>query len=72
MMNEDLCEKTRVYVWENAAQRGRFTLTASSFCHWVNNELPPNFVLEPGYSHRVSVETARKWLPELGFEILQQ
>ena len=70
MTNEDLCERARVYVRENAAQRGRPNLTASSFCHWVNNELLPNSVLEPGYPHRVSVETARKWLHELGFEIL--
>ena len=72
MTNEDLCERARVYVRENAAQRGRPNLTASSFCHWVNNELLPNSVLEPGYPRRVSVETARKWLHELGFEILQR
>ena len=72
MTNEDLCEKARVYVRENAAQRGRSNLTASSFCHWVNNEVLPNSVLEPGYPRRVSVETARKWLHALGFEILQR
>ena len=38
----------------------------------MNNELLPNFVLEPGYLRRISVETARKWLHDLGFEILQR
>ena len=72
MTNEDMCERARVYVRENAAPRGRPNLTASAFCQWVNNELLPNSVLEPGYPRRVSVETARKWLHELRFEILQQ
>ena len=72
MMNEDICERARVYVRENSAPRGRPNLTASSFCQWVNNELLPNSVIEPGYPRRVSVETARKWLHDLGFEILQR
>ena len=72
MTNEGVCEKARVYVRENSAPRGRPNLTASSFCQWVNNELLPNSVLEPGYPRRVSVETARKWLHALGFEILQR
>ena len=72
MSNEELCERATVYVRENAAPRGRPNLTASAFCQWVNNELLPNSVLDPGYPRRVSVETARKWLHELGFEILQR
>ena len=71
MSNEDICEKARVYVRENAAPRGRPNLTAGAFCQWVNNELLPNSVLEPGYPRRVAVETARKWLHNLGFDVLQ-
>ena len=71
MSNEELCEKARVYVRANAAPRGRPNLTSSAFCQWVNNDLLPNSVLEPGYPCRVSVETARKWLHDLRFEILQ-
>ena len=71
MSSEELCEKARVYVRDNAAPRGKPNLTASAFCQWVNNDLLPKSVLEPGYPRRVSVETARKWLHELGFEILQ-
>ena len=71
MSNEELCEKAREYVRDNAAPRGRPNLTSRSFCLWVNNTLLPNSVLEPGFPHRVSVETARKWLHQLGFEILQ-
>ena len=70
MSNEELCEKARVYVRANAAPRGRPNLTSSAFCQCVNNDLLPNSVLEPGYPRRVSVETARKWLHDLGFEIL--
>ena len=71
MSNEELCERARVYVREHAAPRGRPNLTASAFCQWVNNELLPNSVVEPGYPRRVSVETARKWLHGLGFDVLQ-
>ena len=60
-----------MYVRANAAPRGRPNLTSSAFCQWVNNDLLPNLVLEPDYPRRVSVETARKWLHELGFDILQ-
>ena len=71
MSNEELCDKARVYVRENAAPRGRPNMTVTSFCQWVNNELLPNSILEPGYPRKVALETARKWLHELGFEVLQ-
>ena len=45
-------------------------LTVSSFCHWLNHDLLPNSCLEPGFPGHVSVETARKWLHFLGFEVL--
>ena len=54
---------------ENAAPRGRPNLTSGAFCQWVNNELLPNTVLDPGYPRSVSVETARKWLHELGLQM---
>ena len=54
MSNEELCEKARVYVRANAAPRGRPNLTSSALCQWVNNDLLPNSVLEPGYPRRVS------------------
>ena len=50
---------------------GRPNLTAGAFCQWLNNELLPNTVLDPGYPRSVSVETARKWLHDLGFYVLQ-
>ena len=68
MSNDGLCEKARVYIRENAAPKGRPNLTAAAFCQWVNNDLLPNSTLEPGYPRRVSVETARKWLHDLGFD----
>ena len=45
-------------------------MTAGSFSRWVNEDLLPNETLPPGYPRQVSVETARKWLHHLGFEIL--
>ena len=36
-------------------------------CCWINEELLPNEIIEPGH---VSVETARKCVHELGFEVL--
>ena len=69
--SEEICEKARVYVRENAAPRGRPNLTAAAFCEWVNNDLLPNSTLEPGFPRSISVETARKWLHDLGFDVLQ-
>ena len=42
----------------------------NSFREWVNNDLLPNETLEPGYPHRISVETSRKWMHHLGFEVV--
>ena len=47
-------------------------LTSLSFCRWVNESLLPNSILEPGYPRRISVQTARVWLHELGFEVIDQ
>ena len=44
-------------------------VTAAAICQWANNDLLPNSTLEPGYLRRVSVETARKWLHNLGFDV---
>ena len=43
---------------------------SSSFCSWLNDELLPNSCLETGFPRHVSMETARKWLHQLGFEVL--
>ena len=32
--------------------------------------LLPNETLEPGFPQKISVETARKWMHELGFEVV--
>ena len=68
--NEDLNKKASKYIRENAAVKGRPNLTACSFCEWVNEELLVNETLEPGFPRKISVETARHWLHELGFEVL--
>ena len=45
--------------------KGKPSLTVNQFCHWVNNDLP-NKTLEPGFPRKISVETACKWMYELG------
>ena len=63
MSNEELCEKVRVYVRANAAPRGRPNLTSSAFCQWVNNDLLPNSVLEPGYPPQSVCRNSEKMAP---------
>ena len=47
-------------------------MTSLSFCKWVNEELLPNRVLEPGYPRKIGLETARKWFHHLEFHVLDQ
>ncbi len=60
-----------MYVRENTVVKGKPNMTAVSFCHWVNGHLLATQVLEPGYPRKVSLETAHKWLMELGFTVLE-
>ena len=70
--NEELNDAASNYVRANAVVKGKPNMTAITFCLWVNESLLPNGILEPGYPRRVSVQTARKWLHELGFQILDK
>ena len=36
----------------------------------MNETLLPNSTLEPGFPRKIGLETARKWLHHLGFEVL--
>ena len=68
--NEDLNKTATEYIRANATVKGTPNMTAIDFCKWVNSKLLPNCTLEPGYPRKISVETARKWLHELGFEVI--
>ena len=68
--NEELNKIATRYIRENTCVKGRPNMTASSFCKWVNEILLPNHVLTPGYPRHIAIETGRKWLHELGFQIL--
>lgn len=70
--SEDLNKKARKFVRNNSNVKGRANLTVGSFSEWINNELLPNTTLEPGFPRKVSLETARKWLHELGFRVLDK
>ena len=58
------------YVRENAAVKGWPNIKLHSLTSWVNKTLLPSHTLEPGYPRRVGTETARKWLHELGFQLI--
>ena len=70
--HEELNEAATDYVRSNAVIKGKPNMTAISFCRWVNESLLPNSVLDPGYPRKISVQTARRWLHELGFEVLDK
>ena len=67
--SEDLSKKATQHIREKASVKGASNLTSLSFCQSVNEDLLPNEVLEPGFPRRISVETARKWMHEMGFEV---
>ena len=62
---EELSKKATEYIRSNAAVKGRPNLTAADFCVWVNESLLPN-----SFPRKICLETARKWLHYLGFEVL--
>ena len=68
--SEQLNKKVSEYVRQNANVKGKPNLTTHSLCCWINEELLQNEILEPGFPRHISVETARKWLHQLGFEVL--
>ena len=68
--NEELNKKATEYVRSNAAVKGKPNMTSIEFCKWVNKTLLPNSTLEPGFPRQVSVETSRKCLHEMGFEVV--
>lgn len=63
-------KKATEYVRSNNNVKGKPNLTVASFCEWLNNDLLPNVTLEPGFPRKLSLETARKWLHELGFSVV--
>ena len=54
----------------NVAVKGQANLTVGTFCEWVNKELLLNETLEPGFPQTIHMETARKWMYEMGFKVL--
>ena len=68
--NEELNKKACEFVRANKAVKGRPNMKIACFARWVNEDLLPNHALEPGYPRKISQETARRWLHELGFCVL--
>ena len=69
--DEELNRRASEYIRANNVVKGRPNLTITSFCQCVNEELLPNATLSPGFPRRVSIETARCWLHELGFSVMR-
>ena len=65
-----LNKKASAFVRANKAVKGRPNMKVACFARWVDEDLLQNHALEPGYPHKRSQETARKWLHELGFCVL--
>ena len=61
-----------MHICENANIKAKANMTSVSFCKWVDEELLPNWVLEPGYPRRIGLEVVRKWLHHLEFHVLDQ
>ena len=53
----------------NAYPKGKANMMAASFCQWVNNDLLPSYYLPPNLPRTISVRTATRWLPRLGFRL---
>ena len=70
--NECFNKKATKFIRENANLKGVPNLTVAGFCEWVNDNLLPNETLEPGFPRHILVETARKWMHQLGFEVLSK
>ena len=68
--NEELNKKASDYVRANQNIKGKPNMTVTEFCKWINNDLLPNSTLEPGYPRNISLETARRWLHQLGFQFI--
>ena len=72
LSNEELNKKAREFVEANASVKGKKDLTAAAFCHWINEVLLHNSVLEPGFPRRVALTTALRWLHNLGFQVIKK
>lgn len=69
--SEELNRKATKFIREHAAVKGRPNLTVGKFCRWVNEDLLPNATLEPGFPRSIALESGRKWMHNLGFEVVR-
>jgi len=64
------------HIWSfglvHCSVKGKKNLTAAVFCHWINEVLLLNSVLEPGDPRRVSLTTALRWMHNLGFQVIKR
>lgn len=67
MNDEHCCKLAASWIRENSFRKGEPNMTALSLCQWVNSGLLPSITLGPDMPRRISVETARRWLHQLGF-----
>lgn len=70
--SEELNKKATAFIRGNANMKEQPNLTVGKFCQWVNDDLLVNTTLEPGFPRKIGIETARKWMHELGFSVMQK
>ena len=60
------------YVRKEGWKKGQPNMRAADFAQWINDELLPGATLPPQFPRRISVETARVWLHQLGFTYMDK
>lgn len=66
--DEDINQKAREWVRENAFKKGEPNMTAAAFCQHANNHLLPSSHLPPFFPRSISLKTSIRWLHHLGFK----
>ncbi|XP_062505569.1 uncharacterized protein LOC134182208 [Corticium candelabrum] len=67
MHDEECRRKATRSARQHSCTKGRPNITASDFCCYINTDLLPNTSHTPGFSTRISVKTACRFLCDLGF-----
>ena len=66
--DEEVRRKATAWAREHSNVKGQPNMTIQDFCQYLNNDLLPSLSFLRGLPNKVSLETARKFLHNLGFE----
>ena len=68
MYNKECRRKASRWVRQHCCTKAKPNRTASDFCCYINTNIPPKTSHSLGFSPRISVKTARRFLCDLGFQ----